>query len=45
MASIHVREVTVEREGNGKFGVHCGDSIDKVDDGLGIRVEEREVLA
>lgn len=27
-----------------EFGTHCGDSSDKVDDGLGRRAEGREVL-
>lgn len=32
--------VAGEKEGNSEFGilVHYGDSIDKIDDGLGIRV-------
>lgn len=33
----------MEREGSSEFGIHRGDSIDKVADGLGIRVEGREV--
>lgn len=41
MALVHVREVAVEKVGGSStFGLHHGDNcIDKVGDGLGIRVE------
>lgn len=42
-AAMALACVAMEKEGNSEFGIYYGDSINKVDDGLSIRVEGREV--